>query len=193
MKSARPQILKRHPATLQLVHEKFQTIVQEIVHSQKLFSSLLQPRVAAMSPHDKQQQNSGALPMDDCACTVMPGGSGGGWSTTVGTFATPNVRLKRGTYATFLHADAIYPPLQTHSTNPKAMINIWMSLSDQPFSIFPLCFYSCPRMETIFAENKLYYPTTTINDGDHDNDVTNPTCLEFFMIPISLGVPFFAL
>jgi hypothetical protein len=159
------QILKRHPPTLRLVHEQFQNILQEIIVERKVFCN-----------------------------SLLDGGGGGGAaaaSTTTTTttilvapFATPNVRLKRGTYATFLHADAVFGAAAstalageaaerrgttaTASANkPQAMINVWMSLTDTPICNFPLCFHECSRTNTRFAENKLYY------HADDDDDTTD--------------------
>lgn len=131
MQPLRAKILQRHAPTLRLVQEKFREIVQAIVNSKQQFQSIL------------GAENN----------------STGDWSNEVGLFATPNVRLKRGTYATFLHSDAVFfqDSSKSRTTAPKAMVNIWMSLLDSSISNFPLCFYKSSRKTTTFAENKLYY------------------------------------
>ena len=139
MEPLKERILKRHAATLQLVHQKFRDIVQEIVDSRQQFTSLLR------SP------------------TTNSSWSSSSWTNQVGIFATPNVRLKRGNYATFLHSDAVFEERKSSSSSssfsmaPKAMMNVWMSLMDGPIPNFPLCFYESSRANTTFAENKLYY------------------------------------
>jgi hypothetical protein len=61
---------------------------------------------------------------------------------SVAPFVTPNVRVKRGTYATFLHSDAVFEP--TKASSPRAMINVWMPLADAPATQFHLCFHESP-------------------------------------------------
>jgi hypothetical protein len=70
---------------------------------------------------------------------------------TVACYATPNLRLRQGSYATFLHADAVYES----GSSTRAMIHVWIPLSK--IVNYPLCFLDCPRDETVFAENKLYF------------------------------------
>jgi hypothetical protein len=128
----RERILKRHPETLRVVHQTLQGIVQEIVNH-----------------HPDTRGRLGQLSKTG---TKKDGGD----FVVVAPFATPNVRLRPGGYATFLHADAIFPKTRNTSAS-SAMINVWIPLGKTPISNFPLCFYKCPRNETVFSENKLYY------------------------------------
>jgi hypothetical protein len=117
----RELILKRHPETLRVVHERLSSVAQEIVDERNLTGNF--------------------------GRAIKVGGQ-------VAPFATPNVRLRQGGYATFLHADAVFPESKAAS---RSMINIWIPLGIDPISNFPLCFYKCSRKETVFGENKLYY------------------------------------
>ena len=146
----RDLILKRHPETLRLVHERLKGVVQDIV--------------------DKRVMNLTSTPLVGTSDAI------------VATYATPNVRLRPGGYATFLHADAIFPKQQvpgsatttssSTSAAASAMINIWIPLGKEPISNFPLCFYKCHRNETIFAENKLYFCWGDNKDTNNTNTTT---------------------
>jgi len=83
---------------------------------------------------------------------------------TVALFATPNVRVGRGSYARFLHCDATFAKATSNisdnnnnssSSTPRAMLNIWICLNDTP-PRNQLMFYSCgTRQET--------HPTPTLS------------------------------
>ena len=160
----RDLILKRHPETLRLVHERLKGVVQDIVDK-------------------KRDMNLGTT------STPLVGTS----DAIVATFATPNVRLRPGGYATFLHADAIFPKQQvpgsatttssSTSAAASAMINIWIPLGKEPISNFPLCFYKCHRNETIFAENKLYFCWDDNKDTNNTNNNNHRDPLELKFVP----------
>ena len=141
-------IEQRQASTLQVVHERFQSIVQTIVDSHGLYESVLGQR-------DFQES---ALP------------------TEVALYASPNVRFKRGGYATFLHSDAVYSSGSGSAASccsTRAMINVWLSLNQDPFGNYPLCFVKCPVKYTRPVDTKLYgrgkYFRRPVDDNT-DND-----------------------
>jgi len=150
-------ILRRHPKTLHQVHERMRDIAQQIIQERRL-------QLLGTTREDTTEEEG---------------------SSTVALYATPNVRLRPGSYATFLHADGIFPPTTKVShKNPNAsnaMINIWIPLGKEPISNFPLCFYKCHRTETIFAENKLYLCCCA--DGSKETETRRDDDLRLLYVP----------
>jgi hypothetical protein len=114
--TTRLNIEKRKEYMLTELHEKFRGIVQTIVAETKFCHSVL------------KNYSSDSLAEID-----------------VGRYATPNVRLRTGTYANFLHTDAIFVHHQnqkmnqslaggttTTSSSPLVMVNVWIPLNDEP-------------------------------------------------------------
>ena len=147
MHSNRAAIEKCHPQTLRDLHERFRTIVRDVLMSKKLYHSALGEMI-----QDAMDQGP-----------------------SVGLYATPNVRLGRGTYATFLHSDAVLPgntssvsrdadattdssPTTMRSSSSStsvAMMNVWMVLNDTPPSN-QLVFYETLQEHTLAMDGKLH-------------------------------------
>lgn len=82
----------------------------------------------------------------------------------VAPYATPNVRIGRGQYASFLHSDSTYaPPRNSNNSTttssscstPQAMINIWICLNDNPPNNQLAFLLDCPRKYTTLYHGKL--------------------------------------
>eukprot|EP00977_Amphora_coffeiformis_P026381 scaffold25842_cov198-Amphora_coffeaeformis.AAC.36 len=149
-------IEQRQASTLQVVHERFQTIVQTIIDKHGLYKS-------GLSSEEEQQSSSS--------------------TTDVALYASPNVRWKRGGYATFLHSDAVYSSASTTTTtksacSTRAMINIWLSLNSLPTpGNYPLCFVKCPLAHTRRVDTKLYGQAKYM---EHNNSTTATTTTMVF-------------
>jgi hypothetical protein len=135
----RANIEKRHPETLKSLHVRFRGIVHEIILQHKLYHS--------------------ANLIGNCCInsTIGAGGenplsSTGAASSMVALYATPNVRLGRGKYATFLHSDATFSC--NSPTAPVAMLNIWIMLNDTPQTNNHVMFYLGQKKETCHDKSR---------------------------------------
>jgi hypothetical protein len=165
MMPLRELILRKHEPTLRKIHQRFRQVLNQILVEKRHFPPI--------SNHNTQHPSTDTT----STCTIITTSLTPLESppVVVACFAQPNLRLRNGNYATFLHADAVYDDDDDYhrchrrggDCSHHYMINIWIPLMDIPISItnYPLCFLQCSRDKTIFSENKLYYAVNY--DGDH--------------------------
>lgn len=138
MTAKRGLVERRHASTLRGVHERFRSIVQTLVDTRQLRF----PGIPRRHPDDDNDDDG---------------------TTTVALYATPNVRLRKGNYATFLHSDAVFER-RSSNTSTRAMLNVWIRLNDTPPTDYPLCFYPCPVRNTVRDETGKCYATEAAGD-----------------------------
>jgi hypothetical protein len=144
MASRRQGIERKQEAVLKEVHECFQEIVRDVLIHRKLYHSVL-----------------GEMKDDTDSSTSST-------SLQVGLYATPNVRLGRGKYASFLHSDSTFLPIakkvggpddnnnnSCNTNTPRLMVNVWIILNDRPPNN-QLMFYQSLLQHTRQSGSKLH-------------------------------------
>jgi hypothetical protein len=145
MTARRQGIERKQETVLKEVHERFQTIVRDVLIHRKLCHSVL-------GENDDPDSSSGTRTTNT--------------SLQVGLYATPNVRLGRGKYASFLHSDSTFLPIAKriggpennnsfNSNTPRVMVNVWIILNDRPPSN-QLMFYQSLLQHTCQSGTKLH-------------------------------------